>query len=381
MTYTMVVTNNGPSRATGVTLTDPLPPGVTFVSAASSRGSCSEAAGTVTCTIGRLGSGRSATVTIIVTPTGVGPLTNTACVAGNEPDPNPDNDCATAPTTVNPPTLNTPAGSGVSVPLGSGLTVTFDTVSTEGTTTLTIVTSGPAPPTSFRLGTLQVYYDLNTTATFSGPITICFTYDDSQFSRENRLKLFHYSGSTWTNVTTTLDTTGNVICGTTTSLSPFVVVEPDLADLTNISTRARVLTGDDVQIGGFIIGGSVPKTVLIRARGPSMSGAPFNVPGTLVNPFVQLYAFATGTFFAQNDNWQTTDPLCGSPAEYCGDANEILATGLGLCLPNPMQTTAPPGCAQESAIFITLPPGNYGAIVSGVSEGTGVGLVEVFEVP
>jgi hypothetical protein len=50
-------------------------------------------------------------------------------------------------------------------------------------------------------------------------------------------------------------------------------------------------------------------------------------------------------------------------------------------MPNPAQTTAPPGCSQEAAMLITLPPGNYGAIVSGVSEGTGVGLVEVFEVP
>src|SRR5678815_523026 len=53
--------------------------------------------------------------------------------------------------------------------------------------------------------------------------------------------------------------------------------------LSNISTRGPVLTGDNVMIGGFIIEGSVAKTVLIRARGPSMSGAPFSMPGTLAN--------------------------------------------------------------------------------------------------
>jgi hypothetical protein len=257
--------------------------------------------------------------------------------------------------------------------------VTFGTVSTAGTTTLSMVTSGPPPPTSFRLGTLQVYYDLNTTATFSGPITICFTYDDTQFRRENALRLFHYSGSTWTNVTTTLDTTGNVICGTTTSLSPFVVVEPDAADLVNISTRARVETGDNVMIGGFWISGSVPKTVLIRARGGSLGGAPFNNPGVLANPYMQLYSGAT--VIAQSDNWGSTDPLCGSPATACGDATQITATGLDPCQPNPVQSVAPPGCAQESAILVTLAPGGYTAIVSGVGGTSGMGLVEVFEVP
>jgi hypothetical protein len=151
--------------------------------------------------------------------------------------------------------------------------------------------------------------------------------------------------------------------------------------LSNISTRAFVDTGDNVEIGGFIIGGTDPKQVLIRARGPSMGGAPFNVPATLANPFVQLYSFATGTFIAQNDNWQVSDPLCAASGFVCGGLTEISATGLDPCLPNPGQISAPPGCAQEAAILITLPPGNYGAIVSGVSEGTGVGLVEVFEVP
>jgi hypothetical protein len=155
----------------------------------------------------------------------------------------------------------------------------------------------------------------------------------------------------------------------------------DLPRLANVSTRGVVGTGDNVLIGGYIIAGNTPKTVLIRARGPSMGGAPFNVPDTLADPFVKLYSFASGTYIAQNDNWQTTNPQCDAPAVSCGTSAEITATGLDPCLPNPGQTTAPPGCAQESAILITLPPGNYGAVVSGVGETTGVGLVEVFETP
>ena len=64
----------------------------------------------------------------------------------------------------------------------------------------------------------------------------------------------------------------------------------------------------------------------------------------------------------------------------CGGALQIAATGLDPCQPNPGQSTAPSGCAQESAILVTLPPGAYTGIVSGAGGGTGVGLVEVFEV-
>jgi hypothetical protein len=100
----------------------------------------------------------------------------------------------------------------------------------------------------------------------------------------------------------------------------------------------------------------------------------------VANPTVQFYSFAAGAFIAQNDDWQTTNPQCDAPAVSCGGVTEIIATGLDPCLPNPGQSVAPPGCAQESAILITLPPGNYGAIVSGVGDTTGVGLVEVFDV-
>ena len=148
--------------------------------------------------------------------------------------------------------------------------------------------------------------------------------------------------------------------------------------LSNISTRGVVDTEDDVMIAGLIIGGSTPKTVLVRARGPAL--ADFGVAGVLANPFLQL--FSGQTEIAKNDNWQTTDPLCAAPATSCGGATEITATGLDPCQPVPLpgQPPTPTGCSMESAVLVTLPPGNYTAQVSGVSGGTGVGLVEVFEV-
>jgi hypothetical protein len=163
----------------------------------------------------------------------------------------------------------------------------------------------------------------------------------------------------------------------TTGIGLVEVFEADastVSELSNISTRGFVQSGDDVMIGGLIIEGSAPATVLIRARGPSMSGAPFFVPGTLANPFLQI--FSGQDVIAQNDNWQDA-PSCNGFG--CGTAAQIAATGLDPCQPNPGQPTSPPSCSLESAILITLPPGAYTAILSGVGGGTGVGLVEAFE--
>jgi hypothetical protein len=85
-TYTLMATNNGPGDATGVTVTDALPTGVTFASA--TPGSCTQAAGTVTCALGSLANGASVAITITVTPTATsGTLLNSAHIAGNETDP------------------------------------------------------------------------------------------------------------------------------------------------------------------------------------------------------------------------------------------------------------------------------------------------------
>ena len=149
---------------------------------------------------------------------------------------------------------------------------------------------------------------------------------------------------------------------------------PSDVRLGNISTRSRVLTGDNVMIGGFIIDGLTPLRVLVRSRGPSMGGAPFFVPGTLANPLLRL--FSRQTVIAQNDNWQDSPSCSGFP---CEGAAQIASTGFDPCQPNPGQAGAPPNCNLESAILITLPPGAYTAIVTGAEGGTGVGLVEVFE--
>jgi len=154
----------------------------------------------------------------------------------------------------------------------------------------------------------------------------------------------------------------------------FEADDSDLSQLVNISTRGPVQTGDNVMIGGFVIEGNGTKTVLVRGRGPSMSGAPFFIPGVLANPSLRL--FSGQALIAQNDNWQ--DSL--SCADFvCGGAAQISATRLDPCQPNPGQPSAPPGCALESAILITLNPGAYTVHLSGINGGSGIGLVEVFQ--
>ena len=122
--------------------------------------------------------------------------------------------------------------------------------------------------------------------------------------------------------------------------------------LANISTRGFVNTGQGQLIGGFIIRGG-PKMVFIRALGPSLTAAGVNP--ALANP--QLRLFQNTTLLRQNDDWQSA-----------ANANEMIAT------------TIPPTNAKESAILIRLEPGAYTTVVDGADNGTGIALVEVYEI-
>ena len=134
------------------------------------------------------------------------------------------------------------------------------------------------------------------------------------------------------------------------------VICPTLADnrLQNISTRGVVETGDDVLIGGFIITGTEPKAVVIRARGPSMAEVDPNLAGALLeDPYVQLFSGAT--LIAENDDWE-------------------LDAGV-----DDLRIDLRPTSSKEAAITTTLAPGAYTAIVRGVNQSVGIGIVEVFE--
>jgi uncharacterized repeat protein (TIGR01451 family) len=117
--YTLTVTNLGPAIATGVQVTDPLPSGVTFVSATPSQGTCTGGT-TVSCDLGTVASGSTATISIVVHVGIGGPLVNRATVSGNEPDPNGSNDSSTAITAIEGSSIPTLSGLGLLV-LAAGL--------------------------------------------------------------------------------------------------------------------------------------------------------------------------------------------------------------------------------------------------------------------
>jgi len=141
----------------------------------------------------------------------------------------------------------------------------------------------------------------------------------------------------------------------TTGVGLFEVYDLDQtvnSKLANISTRGFVETGNNVLIGGTIVLGAFPASVLFRAIGPSLTN--FGIANALQDPTLELRD-GNGVLLASNDDWR-------SDHEF-----EIISTGI------------PPTNDLESAILQDLLPGNYTAIVRGVDDTTGVAVVEAYE--
>jgi Beta-propeller repeat len=128
------------------------------------------------------------------------------------------------------------------------------------------------------------------------------------------------------------------------------------ATLSNISSRGFVSTGDNVMIGGFIVGGDgqADARVVLRGLGPSL--AAFGVTNALQNPTLDLRN-ANGAILASNDDWQQ-----GQPTQI-------------------NQLNLAPSDSRESALVAALPHGNYTTILRGQNNGVGIGVVEVYNVP
>ena len=123
--------------------------------------------------------------------------------------------------------------------------------------------------------------------------------------------------------------------------------------LVNISTRGQVLTGNDVMIGGVIVSGTQPQTIVVTGTGPSLSAA--GIANPLPNPTLTLVRSSDGAVIATNDDW-TSSP----------NAAQIQAAGLA------------PASPLESAIMVTVPPGAYTAILSDAAGGSGVGIIAAY---
>jgi hypothetical protein len=123
--------------------------------------------------------------------------------------------------------------------------------------------------------------------------------------------------------------------------------------LANISTRMKVGLNDNVLIGGFIIQGSQPKKLILRAIGPSLAAV--GVANAMTDPVLELHD-SSGAIIAFNNNWNPGPQV-----------QEIMQSGVA------------PSSSAESALIITLDPGSYTAVVSGFAGGQGVALVEAYE--
>jgi hypothetical protein len=134
-------------------------------------------------------------------------------------------------------------------------------------------------------------------------------------------------------------------------VTPTPVPTPANLQLLNISGRVFVQTGDNVGIGGFIVKGAGFKRVIARAIGPSLASV--GVPNALQDPFLELHDSSGG--IRTNDNWRSSQEA------------EIQQTGLE------------PSDDRESAIVLTVPAGSYTAIIRGIDDSTGVGLIEIYD--
>ncbi|MBI4659958.1 MAG: hypothetical protein HY735_14045 [Verrucomicrobia bacterium] len=178
------------------------------------------------------------------------------------------------------------------------VTLTFQNVTAGGETTVTSSTPGqqPGPPEGFRFGQPPIIYEIQTTAAFSGPVTLCFSYNDGDFQNEATLQLFHFENGAWVNVTRSLDTMNNVLCGQVTSLSPFAVVEevnypPIITSVSGPLTPLVVNSTATVSVNftdrnavdshtvTFAWGDASPDTIVPASGGFAETTHPYTVPG------------------------------------------------------------------------------------------------------
>jgi hypothetical protein len=128
-------------------------------------------------------------------------------------------------------TAITAAGANVTVqptmPAGAPpMSMTFSSVSAAGATTVTAIdpasSAAQAPPSGFALGDPPAYFEISTTASFAGPVTVCFNYAGINF-QQGTPRLFHFTDGAWVDVTTSVDSAATTVCGETTSFSPFAL--------------------------------------------------------------------------------------------------------------------------------------------------------------
>jgi hypothetical protein len=129
----------------------------------------------------------------------------------------------------------------------------------------------------------------------------------------------------------------------------------------NVSTRGNVGTGTNVLIAGFVVNGTATRRVLIRGAGPTLAN--LGVPGVLADPQLTLVQQSSGQTIRTNNDWAT------------GDDAAVIAQAATAAGAFPFANGS-----RDAAMIVMLPPGAYTVQLSGVNNGTGVGIVEVYDV-
>lgn len=173
----------------------------------------------------------------------------------------------------------TDTGTNVTVQPDQNTSITFDAVAQGGTTGVISTYNGPNPPANFGvvpLGQPQ-YLNISSTAEFSGLITICVDYADSNLvGPEDSVQLLHFENGGWTDITTSRDTVANTICGVTTSLSPFALVEHCCSGMlgnVDCSHDGRIDISDLTRLIDYLY---ISFTPLCCSAGANVDGSPDN---------------------------------------------------------------------------------------------------------
>jgi probable HAF family extracellular repeat protein len=252
----------------------------------------------------------------------------------------------------------------------SPVTMTFDNVAQSGITSLTTANTAPALPPAFSLGNPPVYYEISTTAVFSGSITVCVTFSGPSFADPSNLRLLHFVGGIWQDVTIGTGAVNNVICGSVTSLSPFAVArslmtstiyatssscsairlsDRSYTDSFDSSIGVYGITNTNAQ-GDLAANGNVTLTDAVRVNGAI--SAKTATLGACINgsPGVTISDKATVT-----GGYQILSPIVfTAPASVSPGTSDISVTASTSLVPGSYRNIAVSGHA-----ILTLSPGVY----------------------
>jgi len=322
--YTLTIRNNGPADATGVTVVDTLPAGVTFVSAVPSQGAACTGTATVSCVLGALATGAQATVVVTVTAPTPGVITNTATVSATEPDPAPLNNTATEPTTI---------GNATDADLRVTKLDSPDPVFVNGLVAYTILVEnrGPAAAASVQLtdavpagtvfeslaspaGWTCTTPALGATGTVSCSVATLAAGTSATFDLRVRLNAGTSAGTTLSNTVAVSSATADPDPSNNTDTEPTLVVAPGTADLVIIKTDAP---------------------------DPQAAGAPVS------------YSFAiTNNGPTTATNVTVSDTLPAGTAFVTGSAGCSVAAGVVTCTIG----TLAPGASTAVGVTLSTPP-------------------------